>query len=112
MIVYRTFSGRVNAALDVVRQQNVVRNELAAFLNDVQANHYKIIQVSEVVVPESELFSVTVWYSQPEQKPAVDFGHDPKAQSADVLAQALREKNRRDMLTTMVDEHMLRSDSS
>ncbi len=63
-------------------------------------------------MPESELFSVTVWYSQPDAKPEADYSHDPKAQSADVLAQSLREKNRRDMLTTMVDEHMIRSDSS
>jgi hypothetical protein len=36
----------------------------------------------------------------------------PEAQSADVLAQKLREKGRRDVVNTMVDEHMIRSDSS
>ena len=112
MIVYKTFSGRVNAEQDVVSQQNIVRNELAAFLNDVEASHYKVIQVSEVAVPESELFTVTVWYSQSVPKQEADLSHDPKALSADVLAQSLREKNRRDLLTTMVDEHMIRSDSS
>lgn len=112
MIVYKTFSGRVSLNQDVVSQQNAVRDELVAFLSDAEASHYKVIQVSEVALPGSETFSVTVWYSQPDRKPEVDLSHDPKAQSADVLAQSLREKNRRDLLTTMVDEHMIRSDSS
>lgn len=112
MIVYKTFSRRVNPNQDVVGQQNAVRDELAAFLNDAEASHYKVVQVSEVVVPGSEMFSVTVWYSQPVPRLEADLSHDPKAQSADVLAQSLREKNRRDLLSTMVDEHMIRSDSS
>ncbi len=112
MIVYKTFSGQIDQTQDVLSLQNAVRDQLVAFLNDADAHHYKIIQVSEVATPGSEMFSVTVWYSQPAAKPEVDFSHEPKAQSADVLAQSLREKNRRERLTTMVDEHMIRSGSS
>jgi hypothetical protein len=31
MIVYKTFSGQIDPAQDVLNQQNVVRNELPAF---------------------------------------------------------------------------------
>lgn len=112
MIVYKTFSGEIDKTQDVLSQQNAVRDELVDFLSEAKSHHYKIIQVSEVAVPDSERFSVTVWYSQQDVKPDADYSQDPKGQSADVLAQSLREKNRRDMLTTMVDEHMIRSDSS
>ena len=112
MIVYKTFSGQIDPTQDVLHQQNAVRNELAAFVNEAQNAQTKLIQVSEVMVPGSNVFAVTVWYSQPLAKQESDFGNDPMAQSADVLAQSLREKHRRDLLSTMVDEHMIRSGSS
>lgn len=114
MIVYKTFSAQIDPAQDVLSQQNAVRNELAAFLNDTQSAQFELIQVSEVVIPGNNVFSVTVWYSQavPKSEAGIDFSHEPKAQSADVLAQSLREQHRRDMLSTMVDEHIIRSGSS
>ncbi|MCA9954811.1 MAG: hypothetical protein KC434_08845 [Anaerolineales bacterium] len=112
MIVYKTFSGQIDPTQDVVAQQNAVRNELATFLNDAQSTQYTIIQVSEVAVPQNDMFSVTVWYEQPDAKVEADYSHDPVGQSADVLSQSLREKHRRDLVKTMVDEHIIRSGSS
>ena len=112
MVVYKTFTGEIDRNQDIVGQQNAVRNQLVTFLGEAHGHHYKIIQISETVVPENDLFAVTVWFTQPDAKPAADMSAQPEAQSADVLSQLLREKGRRDMLKTMVDEHMIRSDSS
>ncbi len=111
MIVYKTFTGQIDKDHDVLHQQNEVRNQLALFINEA-SGHHRIIQINELSVPESGLFTVTVWFTQPDVKHEADMSSQPEAQSADVLAQLLREKGRRDMLKTMVDEHMIRSDSS
>lgn len=111
MIVYKTFTGQINNNQDVLAQQNAVRNQLAEFTNEVRA-YSKIIQINELFIPEANQFTATVWYFQADEKAAVDWGAHPEGQSADVLAQSLRDRGRRDRLKTMVDEHMIRSDSS
>jgi hypothetical protein len=75
------------------------------------AHPEEVIQITEQILPTNNQFTLTVWYKVP-VKLESDINLSPEAQSADVLAQTLREKGRRDRVNTMVDEHMIRSDSS
>ncbi|MAT98267.1 MAG: hypothetical protein CL608_14075 [Anaerolineaceae bacterium] len=111
MITQRTFTEKLDTTKDILVQQNELRNQLLHFINDV-AQPEEVIQITEQILPTSNQFTLTVWYKVPANKPESDINLSPEAQSADVLAQSLREKGRRDRVNTMVDEHMIRSDSS
>jgi hypothetical protein len=111
MITYRTFTEKLDTTKDFLAQQNELRNQLLHFINDI-AGPEDVIQINEWLLPANNQFTLTVWYKLPAAKPESDISMLPEAQSADVLAQTLREKGRRDRLNTMVDEHMIRSDSS
>lgn len=111
MITYRTFTEQLATTKDFLAQQNELRNQLLHFINDVTRPEH-VIQINEWLLPTTNQFTLTVWYELPATQPESDISLRPEAQSADVLAQSLREKGRRDRLNTMVDEHMLRSDSS
>jgi hypothetical protein len=111
MITYRTFTEKLDTTKDLLTQQNELRHQLLHFINDV-AQPEQIIQINEWLLPTTNQFSLTVWYKVPPAKPEADINLTPEAQSADVLAQVLRDKGRRDRVNTMVDEHMIRSDSS
>ena len=110
MITHRTFTEQLDTTKDILAQQNNLRDQLLHFINDV-AQPAEIIQINEQILPTHQ-FSLTVWYKLPADKPESAINMSPEAQSADVLAQTLREKGRRDRMSTMVDEHMIRSDSS
>ena len=111
MITYRTFTEKLDTTKDLLAQQNELRNQLLHFINDV-ARPEEVIQINEWFQPTDNQFTLTVWYELPVAKVEADMSMLPEAQSADVLAQKLREKGRRDRVNTMVDEHMIRSDSS
>ena len=110
MITYRTFTEKLDTTKDLLAQQNELRNQLLHFINDV-ARPEEIVQINEWFQPSDNQFTLTVWYKLPVAKVEADMSMLPEAQSADVLAQKLREKGRRDRVNTMVDEHMIRSDS-
>lgn len=111
MIAYKTFTKQLDTTKDLLAQQNLLRNQFITFINEAIVQEH-IIQINEWVLPEYNQFTLTVWYKAPAAKAESDINLLPEAQSADVLAQTLREKGRRDMVSTMVDEHIIRSDSS
>lgn len=110
MIVYKTFTGQMDKNQDVLPQQQAIRSQLAIFLNETAENS-QIIQISELAMPENNLFTATVWYTQPDAKPQWDMSSQPEAQSADVLSRSLHEQERREIVNTMIAEHLIRSDS-
>ena len=91
MITYRTFTEKLDATNDLLAQQNELRNQLLHFINDV-ARPAEIIQINEWFQPSDNQFTLTVWYKLPAAKSEPDISLLPEAQSADVLAQKLREK--------------------
>jgi hypothetical protein len=111
MITYRTFTEKLDSTKDLLAQQTELRNQLLHFINDV-ARPEEVIQINEWFQPTDNHFTLTVWYKLSDARAESDMSMLPEAQSADVLAQKLREKGRRDVVNTMVDEHMIRSDSS
>ncbi len=111
MITYKTFAEQIDTTQNLLDQQNSLRNQFLTFINDV-ARPEHIIQINELFLPANSQFTLTVWYYVPAVKSEPDLSLRPEAQSADVLAQKLREKGRRDRVSSMVDEHMIRSDSS
>lgn len=111
MIAYKTFAGDIDANQDVLAQQKALRSQLVNFINKV-ASPEEIIEISEIVLPKSEQFTITVWYKQPAAETDSAFDSQPEAQSADVLSRSLHEEERRTLVNTMVDEHMIRSSSS
>ncbi len=110
MIAFKTFTRQLDATKDLPKQQNELRNQLLTFVNEVMLPEH-VIQINEWISPENDQFTLTVWYRSPVSKPESDFDLQPEAQSADVLTRSLREKDRRRRVKTMVDEHMIRSDS-
>ena len=113
MITHKTFSEQIKSVSQLVEGQNIVRDQLAAFVNESVPTE-DVIDICETAVPGSNLFTVTVWYRQADNLPddRYELNKLPEAQSADVLSRTLHEKERRARVNTMVDEHMIRSDSS
>lgn len=110
MIAYRTFTKQLDMSKELLGQQNELRSELQAFINEVTQPE-NIMQINEQMLG-SNLFVLTAWYKLPAARAETAFDLLPEAQSADVLSQTLREKDRRDRVNIMVDEHIIRSDSS
>lgn len=110
MITYKTFVRPFDPAQDLPSQQESMHDQLATFINET-ADIAELIEISELVFPNQNQFSVTVWYRQlvAESERAIDL--TPEAQSADVLSRSLQEQGRRELMHTMVDEHMIRSNS-
>ena len=111
MITYRTFVKQFDGSKELVAQQNDLRNELQIFINNVVGPE-NILQINEQMLTQSNQFVLTAWYTLPVADTESEFDMLPEAQSADVLAQSLREKGRPDRVNIMVDEHIIRSDSS
>lgn len=110
MIAYRTFVKQMDTSKDVLAQQNELRNELMTFVNNLAAPE-SVIQINEQTLVESSQFALVVWYKKPLPEPESDFSSQPEAQSADVFARSLRENERREIINTMITEHLIRSDS-
>ena len=113
MIAYKTFASEIESGADLLEKQQALRNQLTNFINETVSTD-EIIDICETAGLDSNLFTITVWYRQAVEniEEASDISLLPEAQSADVLARSLHEKERRAMMDTMVDEHMIRSDSS
>lgn len=110
MIAYKTFVKQLDRSKDLLAQQNELRNEVMTFTNGMAAPE-SVIQINEQTLVESGQFALVVWYKQPVPEPESDFNLQPEAQSADVLARSLRENERREIINTMITEHLIRSDS-
>lgn len=110
MIDYKTFAGKLDANQDVLLQQKNVRDQAITFANGL-ATTDEIVEICETAVSAEKLFTVTVWYKHPVREPLTDISQLPEAQSADVLARSLHEQERREILNTMISEHLIRSDS-
>lgn len=110
MIAYRTFAKQLDPSQELLAQQNELRNELVTFINNV-AQPENVIQIAELPMPGGDQFTLTVWYKQSVPAPESDFNLQPEAQSADVLTRSLHEHERREIINTMITEHLIRSDS-
>lgn len=110
MIAYKTFVKQLDTSQDLLAQQNELRNKLMTFVNDLAAPE-SVIQINEQTLVESGQFALVVWYKKPLPEPEFDFASQPEAQSAEVLARSLRENERREIINTMIAEHLIRSDS-
>jgi hypothetical protein len=110
MIAYKTFAKQLDASKEILAQQNDLRNELVTFINNV-ATPENVIQINEQALPNKDQFTLTVWYRQPAAEAESEFNRQPEAQSADVLARSLHEHERREVINTMITEHLIRSDS-
>ena len=106
MIIYRTFTKQLDTTKDIPAQQNELRNQLLHFVNET-AKPEHVIQINEWLLPTDNQFTLTVWYQKPADQLESDMSALPEAQSADVLAQSLREKDRRERVNTMIDEHRI-----
>jgi hypothetical protein len=110
MITYKTFVGILDESQDQLVQQAELRNQAVNFANGLEVSD-EIIEICETSVVTNQLFTVTVWYKQPVGEPSKDIDLRPEAQSADVLARSLHEQERREIINTMITEHLIRSDS-
>jgi len=110
MIAYKTFVKQLDTSKDLLAQQNTLRNELMTFINNLTAPE-SVIQINEQTLVEGDQFALVVWYKKPLPEPESEFASQPEAQSADVLSRSLRENERREIINTMITEHLIRSDS-
>ena len=110
MIAYKTFAGKIDENRDILIQQAELRNQAVNFANGLEVAD-EIIEICETAVAPNQLFTVTVWYKQPPKESSMDLNQLPEAQSADVLARLLHEHERREIINTMITEHLIRSDS-
>ena len=112
MIAYKTFSEPIKTTRNQLGQQDALRAQLATFINE-KVESGGVIDICETAVPGSDLFTITVWYQQAAPEPDVnlEISQSPQAQSADVLSRSLHEHERRELVNTMVDEHLIRSSS-
>jgi hypothetical protein len=110
MIAYKTFAGMLNESKDMLAQQTELRNQAVNFANGLGALD-EIVEICETAVATNQLFTVTVWYRQPARESSTDMSQLPEAQSADVFARSLHEHERREVINTMIAEHLIRSDS-
>jgi hypothetical protein len=110
MITYKTFTKPLDPAQNLPDQQEALREQLVTFINET-AGIEEIVEISELAFPNQNQFSVTVWYKQLLAKPESAINLIPEAQSADVLTRSLREQGRRELMNTLVDEHLIRTNS-
>lgn len=110
MITYKTFVRPFDPAQNLPAQQEALRDQLATFINET-ADIEEVVEISELAFPNQNQFSVTVWYRQLAAEPEPAANLTPEAQSADVLSRSLQEQGRRELMHTMVDEHIIRSNS-
>ncbi len=110
MITYKTFAQPLDPVQSLPVQQKALRDQLATFINET-VDIEQIIEISELAVSNQDYFSVTVWYKQLVAEPELATNLQPEAQSADVLTRSLQESNRRELMSTLVDEHLIRTNS-
>ena len=110
MIAYRTFTEQLDSGKDLLVQQNHLRDQFVAFINEA-IEPKDIIEINEMILPHQQ-FVLTVWYKLQLVEADANLTSQPEAQSADVLSRSLREQERRDRISSMVDEHIIRSNSS
>jgi hypothetical protein len=111
MITYKTFVGMLDESQDMLVQQAELRNQAVTFANGLDAAD-EIIEICETAVAINWLFTVTVWYKQQvKESSKEEISLRPEEQSADVFARSLHEHERREIINTMITEHLIRSDS-
>ncbi len=110
MVKHKTFTERALAGEELVTKQGALRAEVAKFLNENTAV-LDVFNVSEIMIPDEGVFTVTVWYRAAEPKKEKERDLRPEEISAELLDRAIHANQSRDAFDMLADKKMVHSSS-
>lgn len=110
MIKHKTFTERTLAGKELLAKQDALRAEVAKFLNESNVVR-DVFNVSEIMIPDEGVFTVTVWYLAAEPQKEKQRDLRPEELSAELLDRAVHAKQSRDAFDMLADKKMVHSSS-
>ncbi len=110
MIAHKTFTEHGVIATDLQEKQSNVRDAVARFVNenkDVAA----VLDISEVVIPDEGVFTVTVWYRLRDVAPIEERTLRPEELSAELLDRVVHAPKPQNSFDIFADKSMVHSTS-